>query len=115
TPRDNRDVISTKSETSTNIFSTLNNDDNLSYKSLTEKYSNRLSTSSVKKLLKINFKSKSSAGNLNQIMSGNKSERKKIKALQKDIKVLSTSHLDVGGSGGGASNSKKKDSEYEAV
>ncbi len=51
---DNRDVISTKSETSTNIFSTLNNDDNLSYKSLTGKLnSNRLSASSVKKLLRI--------------------------------------------------------------
>ena len=54
-PKDNRDVISQKSETSTNIFSTLNNDDNLSYKSLTEKLNNnRLSsTSSVRKLLKI--------------------------------------------------------------
>jgi hypothetical protein len=51
---DNRDVISTKSETSTNIFSTLNNDDNLSYKSLTGKLNtNRLSASSVKKLLRI--------------------------------------------------------------
>lgn len=52
---DNRDVISQKSETSTNLLSTLNNDDNLSYKSFTEKLNNRQSSSSVKKLLKIKY------------------------------------------------------------
>jgi hypothetical protein len=51
---DNRDIISQKSEASTNLLYSLNNDDNLSYKSLTEKLNqNRLSSSSVKKLLKI--------------------------------------------------------------
>jgi hypothetical protein len=41
---------------------------------------------------------------MNQLIN-NKNERKKIQAMQKDIKVLSSSQLD----------GKKKDNDYEAV
>jgi hypothetical protein len=41
---------------------------------------------------------------MNQLIN-NKNERKKMKAMQKDMKVLSTSQLDT----------KKKDVDYEAV
>jgi hypothetical protein len=53
------------------------------------------------------FKPKSSTSNLNQLI--NKNEKKKMKAIQKDIRVLSTSHLQT------SIDSRKKDTEYEAV